>query len=79
MKAKAMIPALMKVIGTPLKLLRTGVSSSFSRILDMSTIAIVKPIPAARPAKKDWRRLYPESMLMMAIPRTAQLVVMRGR
>ena len=79
MNAKAIIPALINVIGTPLKLFLTGVNSSFSLMFDIRMMAIVNPSPAAAPATNYSNRLYPESILMMAIPRTAQLVVIRGR
>ena len=79
MNAKAIIPALINVIGTPLKLFLTGVNSNFSLMFDIRMMAIVNQSPAAAPATNDSKRLYPESILMMAIPRTAQLVVIRGR
>ena len=70
---------ILNAIGTPWKTFLTGVISSFSLILLIRMIARVNPRPAAIPAVNDSRRLYPSSMFMIAMPRTAQLVVMSGR
>ena len=78
-KAIDIKPADISVIGKPLKASGISDNSNLSLIPANITIARVNPIPAPQPFMIVSIRLYPLSILTIAIPRTAQLVVIRGR
>ena len=71
--------AAMRVIGTPLNALGEGQFSILERTPAKRTIARRNPSPTPREDIIDSRNPYPLFMLLMVTPRTAQLVVIRGR
>lgn len=79
--AIAMIAAVTSVIGKPLKHLGISALSVFSRTPASRQMASRNHIPVATDAAKTMPKLsYDENtMVLFAVPRMAQFVVMRGR
>ena len=71
--------AAINVVGKPLNALGAGQFSILERTPAKRTIAKRKPRPTPRDEIIDSRKLYPSVMLLRATPRTAQLVVIKGR
>lgn len=78
-KAIAMIPAIIRVMGTPFNTPGTSANSRFSLRPAIKTIARVKPTPAAKANITLSIKLYPSDGINKARPNIAQLVVIRGR
>lgn len=67
------------VMGSPLKHFGVREVSILERTPAKRTIARRKPRPTPRDEIIDSRKSYPAVMLLRVTPRTAQLVVIRGR
>ncbi len=79
MKAIARMLAVSSAIGIPFMPAGTSSSSSRSRSPAKSTSASEKPMAVAVAKTTDSPRLYSFCTSRMAIPRTAQFVVISGR
>ena len=78
--ASAMIAAVTSVIGKPLKHWGMSARSVLSRTPASRQMASRKPTPVATDTQKVYTKSYDEkTMALLAVPRMAQLVVMRGR
>ena len=78
-KARETIDAAMRVMGSPFIAFGEGQFSILERTPAKSTIARRKPRPTPSEDTIDSMKLNPSVTLLIATPRTAQLVVIRGR
>jgi hypothetical protein len=78
-KIIAIIPALIKAIGTPLNALGTLPLSILSRKVAKIYITNKKPTAEANENTKAVNKVYSSLPTIVAIPKTAQLVVINGK